>query len=182
MRTLVLNQSYVPIDIQDWKKAIKKVFSEKAEILEGYTDAQLQDWSSLNAPSVIRLFHFLNPPKKTRYEPFTRKNVWVRDKGKCQYCGKFVSLAKMTFDHITPKSQGGRTTWKNIVTCCLKCNSKKDNKTPKEARMRLRSRPIAPIAPVSLEKTMVLRLKNLRKLPDSAWRNYIYFELPLLED
>jgi 5-methylcytosine-specific restriction endonuclease McrA len=181
MKTLVLNQAYQPIGVFTWKRAIKKVFSEKAEILATYAESKLNDWSVLEAPAVIRLLHFLNPPKKHRYEPFSRKNIWLRDNGKCQYCGTSVSLRRMTFDHVTPRYYGGRTNWTNIVTACLFCNNKKGNKRLAESGMSLLNKPIAPIRRLSLQQEMVLRLKNLTNLPCESWKTYIYFELPLLD-
>jgi len=183
VRTLVLNQAYMPIDIQDWKKAVKKVFKEKAEILDAYTDKKLSDWSALNAPAVIRLLHFLNPPKKTRFEPFTRKNVWLRDKGLCQYCGKFVPLKDMHWEHVIPKKRGGKTNWQNIACACLKCNQKKADRTPEEAGMKLLRTPKAPVRKLSKEKEMVLRLKSLKNnFPHESWKTYVYFNIPLEED
>ena len=182
---LVLNQAGFAIDIFDWKKAVRKVWNNKADIVREYTDTQLQDWSALCAPSIIRLSHFMNPPKKHRYEPFTRKNVWVRDKGLCQYCGKFVSLKQLTLDHVVPKSQGGKTNWYNIVTAHSKCNSKKDNRTPEQAGMKLLNKPKAPVRELSMEtmrQEVVLRVKSLKNLPDEAWRTYIYFNAPLEQD
>ena len=180
MTTLVLNQSYMPIGIEHWTKSIKKVVKEKAEVLEEYTEDKLNDWSALNAPAVIRLLHFINPPRKTsRYMPLTRKNVWLRDKGICQYCGCFVSMKQMTWDHVIPRVQGGRTTWTNIAVACGKCNAKKEGRTPEEAGMRLRARPIAPVYKLSKEKEMILRLKSLKNLPHENWRNYIYFNVEL---
>ena len=185
MRTLVLNSAGFVVDIFDWKKAVKKVWNDKADIVREYTDSKLQDWSALCAPSIIRLCHFVTPPKKNRYEPFTRKNVWLRDKGRCQYCGKPVSLKNMTFDHVIPRAQGGTTTWRNIVTADFKCNSKKDNKTPEQAGMKLLKKPIAPMRGLtmhSMREEVILRLRSFKNLPDESWKEYVYFNVPLEED
>lgn len=73
-----------------------------------------------------------------------RKNVIWRDKNICQYCGNKFSFHELTMDHVIPKSRGGDKSWENIVACCKKCNTKKSNKTPEEARMPLIKKPSVP--------------------------------------
>lgn len=73
-----------------------------------------------------------------------RKNVIWRDKNICQYCGNKFSFYDLTMDHVIPKSRGGDKSWTNIVACCKKCNTKKSNKTPEEARMPLIKKPSVP--------------------------------------
>jgi len=75
---------------------------------------------------------------------FNRKNLFARDDHKCQYCGRSEPAHKLSLDHVIPRSHGGPTTWENIVCCCLRCNSRKGGRTPKEARMKLLSRPTKP--------------------------------------
>lgn len=59
----------------------------------------------------------------------------MRDSFTCQYCHKGLPAAKLTLDHVTPKSRGGKSTWENLAACCYACNNRKGDKTPAEARM-----------------------------------------------
>ena len=181
---LVLNASYAPIDIQSIKKAMKKVYKEKAEVLETYTDQHLRSWKqAMDAPAVIRLLTLVKfPHKGHRSLPFTRKNVWMRDKGRCQYCGKFVKMKDMGWDHVVPRDQGGRSCWNNIVCSCFECNRRKDCRTPVQAGMKLLNHPKAPTYVMSKEKEMAFKLRNLQNFPHEAWKSYIYFNATLDQD
>ena len=89
-------------------------------------------------PSVIALRQFVRP---SEFPAFTRFNVFLRDRFSCQYCGNEQHL---TFDHVTPRRLGGRTTWENILTACAPCNMRKGGRTPQEAGMKLIKKPVRP--------------------------------------
>jgi len=205
---LKLNKSYMPVDIIDWKEAITLWSANKAEIISTYEDRllhtgnrftkpdfgaaerfmratydqKLESWKmALEMPAVIRLFDFVAPKKQIKFfESFTRHNVYKRDGGRCMYCGCEVSLNKFTFDHIIPKSCNGHTNWNNIVCCCLRCNSKKDNRTPEEAGMRLIKRPFAPIIADNFNSGVINRMRGLSKiLSNKKWQDWIYWNVEL---
>lgn len=184
MQTLVLNAGNIPIGIYSYRNAIKKIVNNKAELVETYIDAYLDnDWrKAMEAPAVIRLLYFMFPPKKNRYERCTRKNIWLRDNGHCQYCRKFVPLSKMHWDHVIPKDQGGDSSWKNLTTACFLCNQKKANRTPEEAGMELWHKPVPLPRKVPIEKEMILRIRSLKNLPSEKWRSYIYYNTELQSD
>lgn len=150
-----------------------------------YVD-RLESWkTAMNMPAVIRCLEFVKPPKDFPiFEPFTRRNVWVRDRAQCQYCGKKISLRQMTYDHIIPQSVGGPTNWKNIVCCCQKCNSIKRNRTPVEAGMSLIRRPYAPIVAENYTQNISRKLKTMTShlISIKEWRDFIYWQVPLYED
>lgn len=180
MQTLVLNAANMPIAIYDWKRAVKKICSEKAEIMETYVDENLNDWkSAMSAPAVIRLLHFILPPKKRRYAPVSRKNIWLRDKGVCQYCKIFIPLSKMHWDHVIPLYKGGTNSWYNLCCCCYRCNQLKRNRAPEEAGMKILKKPVPMERTLSLEKEMILKLKSLKNLPHDKWGDYIYYNIEL---
>lgn len=184
-KVLKLNASYMPIDIIPWEEAITLWYKGLADIMDEYEDIQLRTWkSAMNCPAVIRLRTFVKPNKHlTFYKPFTRKNIYDRDNHKCQYCGKNVSLKKMTFDHVKPKSQGGLTNWRNIVCACWKCNAKKANKTPQEAGMKLIQKPYAPVIADSFDQGMLQRMKkSLKMLSNKKWRNWIYWNIEMEQE
>lgn len=96
----------------------------------------------IRVPRIILLSVFDRVPKKE--VKLTRKNVFERDKHRCQYCGKRFESEDLNLDHVIPRSHGGKTTWENIVCSCIKCNSHKANRLPHEANMRLVHKPTQP--------------------------------------
>jgi len=208
---LKLNAAYMPVDIIDWEEAVTLWSANKAEIVSTYEDRllhtgnrftkpnfgsaerfmratydkNLESWkTAMEMPAVIRLFEFVSPKKQIKFfESFTRHNVYERDGGKCVYCGEPVSRNKFTFDHVIPKSRGGHTNWQNIVCCCLRCNSKKDNRTPGEAGMKLRKRPFAPVIADNFNSGVMNRLRGVSKiLNNKKWQDYIYWNVELTQD
>lgn len=205
---LKLNAAYMPVDIINWQEAIDLWAKNKAEVLETYEDkllhtglrltkpeygvndtfvhttydSRLDSWkTAMEMPAVIRLLEFVNPKKKVQFfESFTRQNVYHRDGGKCMYCGTPVSRNKFTFDHVIPKSRGGKTVWQNIVCSCLSCNSKKDNRTPQEAGMKLIQKPYAPILASDFNSGIINRLKGMSKIvSNKKWSEWIYWNVEL---
>ena len=75
---------------------------------------------------------------------FTRENLFERDNYRCQYCGNHFEAAQLNMDHVIPRDRGGRSSWENIVTSCLRCNSRKANRLPHQAGMRLAHKPTRP--------------------------------------
>ena len=75
---------------------------------------------------------------------FNRQNLLERDDYKCQYCGKKLPTKELNMDHVVPRDRGGGTSWENVVISCIRCNSKKSNRLPKEAGMRLLKEPKRP--------------------------------------
>lgn len=142
MKALLLDASYYPIQIVDWKKAMILFFTGRAEVIEHHDDIKINSTSdSFKLPKVMRLFQNFRNFAQVK---FNRQNVFFRDKHKCQYCGDRFEKKGLTFDHVMPKSRGGATSWENIVTCCHACNNKKADRTPEEARMPLITKPVQP--------------------------------------
>jgi 5-methylcytosine-specific restriction endonuclease McrA len=169
--TLLLNSTFEPLKVVTWKKAIIMVTLEKVEIIEEY-DRMIRGVSfSLRLPAVIRLNRFIK--RNTPIVKFSRQNLYVRDRGKCQYCGTPFEQKELTYDHVIPRSKGGLTEWTNVVTCCTVCNLKKGGRTPEEAGMSLIRKPRAPIwiplLPMSL---------GMKETPD-PWKDYLYLNLEL---
>ncbi|MCX6118282.1 MAG: HNH endonuclease [Proteobacteria bacterium] len=136
-RTLVLNAAYEPIHLVSWEKAMCLVFTSKAEIVAEY-DSLIRSVSQIfKMPSVVRLKKYVKTFRKTMNARCTRKNILMRDRFNCQYCGQNCSVATVTIDHVFPRSRGGKTTWDNVVAACHPCNRKKADRTPSEASMPL---------------------------------------------
>jgi len=137
---LVLNLNYVPVNVCTVRRAIVLLTKGKAELLENHA-GQLHTVSRLiRAPSVIRLSYMVKRPFLPR--KLSKKEVFLRDKFTCQYCGKRVH--DLTLDHVIPRRQHGSHTWENVVTACNRCNLYKAGRTPAEAKMRLGTVPRAP--------------------------------------
>lgn len=166
-RTLLLSQGYEPIRIISWQRAMTLLTLDKVDVVEEY-DAEIRAMSLVvRVPAVVRLrktFRRFAKPVK-----FSRVNIYARDGHRCQYCGAKCSIAELTYDHVVPRSRGGKTTWDNIVSCCYACNARKANRTPAEANMALRSKPARPKWLPSVE----IRV-SARSVPD-AWRDYVYW-------
>ena len=136
MRTLVLDQGYQPHRIISWQRAVCMIFDGKVEVVEEYDEDVRSVTITIKMPAVVRLLRTVVGRK--RAIKFSSINVAMRDDFKCQYCGARHRLCGLTYDHVVPKSQGGKTNWENIVMACYACNEKKGNCTPKQAGLRLR--------------------------------------------
>jgi len=174
-RTLLLNATYEPLRVISWQRAVILWFEEKVEILEEYNDFELTSVSlKIKCPAVVRLLSYVSS-KKHRVK-FSRVNVFARDQYTCQYCGAQPGTGNLTYDHVVPRSRGGKTVWDNIATCCIDCNSRKADRTPAEARMKLRSKPTKP--DWSPRTKLIIALP---KTPD-CWRDYLYWNQELEND
>lgn len=143
MHTLVLSPSYEPVARITWQRAVTLLWENKVEVVEEYHDWTIRSVTvEIKVPAVIRFLKAIGFRKKA--VKFSRENVWLRDKGVCQYCGEKVSRLDFTYDHVTPRVQGGITSWQNVVVCCTPCNQKKAGRTPEQAGMRLLTRPVKP--------------------------------------
>ncbi|WP_390622519.1 HNH endonuclease [Candidatus Laterigemmans baculatus] len=129
---------FTSYDFADWRE-VSQLNATSKQIGEDYIQAV---GFELQAPRIIRLTRFDRLPVQT--VRFNRKNLFIRDEHTCQYCGQQKPTAQLSLDHVVPRSHGGRTTWENIVCCCLRCNNRKGGRTPQQARMQLLSRPAKP--------------------------------------
>ena len=96
----------------------------------------------LAVPKVIRLFGYDRLPQQD--VKLNRRNIFARDRNMCQYCGKHHSTSELSLDHIQPRSQGGQSSWTNLVCCCVRCNARKGGRTPVQASMHLVRPPVKP--------------------------------------
>ena len=137
---LVLNQNYEPLNVCNLRRAIVLLLKGKAETLENGR-GDMRSASALFAlPSVIRLGNMIKRPMLP--PRLSRREVFVRDKHFCQYCGK--QFPDLTLDHVVPRRAGGVHTWNNIVSACVPCNLRKAGRTPAQAGMKLLHEPKVP--------------------------------------
>jgi 5-methylcytosine-specific restriction endonuclease McrA len=171
---LVLNAdyrplSYYPLSLWPWQEVIKAVFLDRVDVVSEYDHVVRSPSFEMKLPSVVSLRNYV---AQDRPPAFTRFNLFLRDSFACQYCG---SAEDLTFDHLIPRSQGGRTTWENIVTACAPCNLTKGGRTPRQAGMHPRQRPARPT---------MNRLQELgRRFPPhhlhESWLDYLYWDIEL---
>lgn len=140
---LVLNAdfrplSYYPLSLWSWQDAIKAVFMDRVNIVQSYDVEVRSSRFHMALPSVVSLKTFVRP---ARNPAFTRFNVFLRDRFRCQYCG---SPEDLTFDHLVPRSRGGQTTWENILTACAPCNLRKADRSTRDAGMHPAHLPFRP--------------------------------------
>src|SRR3954471_19309441 len=170
---LVLNRFYQAIRVINVRRAFSLLCRELAEVVHIENDAagkpvwqnlNFEDWRELSqlkaefepdgfdwihtvrfqiaVPRIIRLLGYDKLPRQD--VKFNRRNIYARDGNRCQYCGKRMPTTELSLDHVKPKSQGGKSSWENIVCCCVKCNVKKGGRTPDQARMHLITKPVKP--------------------------------------
>ena len=205
--TLVLNRSWLAVQICSVKRAISLIYQGHARVVD--TDGEtynFSDWSEVSQimtevapkdfihsptlkikiPRVIVLMLYDKLPRRT--VSFSRKNIFERDHFQCQYCGikppskraalRWMEEKALTFDHILPRSRGGKTTWDNIVTSCHDCNKKKGNHTPQEMGWALKTKAKKP----NWHPTLNIPLKII---PHAEWRNFLdlaYYQVELDND
>ena len=166
-QTLLLNQGFEPIKVISWQRAITLLFLGKVEVLEEYERGVRSINLIIKIPAVVRLLRAFR--RHARPVKFSRVNIYARDAHRCQYCAMKCTIDELTYDHVIPRSRGGRTTWDNIVSCCYDCNAEKANRTPIEAGMKLLSTPTRPTWIPSVQ----IRVST-KSVPD-AWRDYVYW-------
>lgn len=140
-RVVVLNGDYTFLNTVGWKRAMCLIIKGKTEVLK-YTDKVIRcvDGLEMRIPLVMRLIKIIRRIYRNKV-PFTKKNVFIRDGFKCQYCG---TNKQLTIDHMIPVSKGGKSKFENCITACKPCNNKKRNRTPSEAQMYVGKVPHAP--------------------------------------
>ena len=145
---------------------------ERVTILSEYDREVRSARFSMRLPSVIALKDYIAP---SRTPAFTRFNVFLRDCFRCQYCDQSRPTPELTFDHVIPRSKGGKTLWENVVTACAACNFRKGHQLPDQCGMHPRRRPWRP---ASQELQQNGRLFPPNYLHES-WRDYLYWDTVL---
>lgn len=139
-KVLILNQDYSAIAVCSVQRAFLLVFLCKAEVITKSDGHFLHTVTvAYPVPSIIRLQRYVRVPYFGI--ALNRHNVMRRDNFTCQYCG---SSKHLTLDHLLPRSRGGESKWQNLVTACSRCNSRKGDRTPEEAGLKLLSKPTRP--------------------------------------
>jgi 5-methylcytosine-specific restriction endonuclease McrA len=163
---LVLNRLWQAVNVVGARRAFALLVRGHASVVHHYEDDfkvfSMLDWidfsrhnppiaevemvrtvrHTIRLPRVILLTFFDKLPCKEL--KLTRNNVFERDRNHCQYCGGRFLREELNLDHVIPRHYGGRTTWENIVCSCVRCNTRKANRLPHEAGLRLIRKPVRP--------------------------------------
>ncbi|MBE2215053.1 MAG: HNH endonuclease [Opitutaceae bacterium] len=163
---LVLNRLWQAVNVVGARRAFSLVARGHASVVhlddDDYRTFSMLDWIDfsvsnppldemeivhtprhrIRVPRVILLSIFDKLPRKEL--KLTRNNVFERDSDRCQYCGHIFDRKDLNLDHVIPRHYGGKTTWENVVCSCIKCNTRKANRLPHEAGMRLVRKPVRP--------------------------------------
>jgi len=174
---LVLNAdfrplSYFPLSLWSWQEAIKAACMGRVSIVSEYDRVVHSPSVEMRLPSVIALKEFVAP---TRFPAFTRFNVFLRDRFRCQYCLTEHYTHDLTFDHVVPRSHGGRTNWGNVVTACHDCNTQKGSKSLAECGFALPRRPSQPTSAELQENGRAFPPNYLHE----SWRDFLYWDTEL---
>jgi len=190
---LVLNRLFQAIQVTSVRKAFCLLYKGQVRAVNpDYSTCAWEDWVDVppqpddevivtptikvRIPRVVLLVDFDRLP---RHEVrFTRKNIFYRDRNRCQYCGDKFQTRDLNLDHVVPLSRGGKSTWENVVCCCIPCNSRKGGSLPEEAGMRLVQSPARP----RWHPLVKISLASGRY---EAWRNFldaVYWNTELRED
>lgn len=170
---LVLNAdfrpvSYFPLSLLGWQDTMKAVYEQTHVVVAEY-DVEVRSPSiTMKLPSVVALRNYVPQP---RFVPFTRINVFLRDRFRCQYCNTRHVADGLTFDHVIPRAKGGETTWENIVSACDDCNN---DKGCGEAMKPLRT-PRAPTLGELIDAKRAFPPAHLHK----TWLDFLYWDAEL---
>ena len=165
--------SYFPLSTWSWQDAVKAMFRGSVTVISEYDRIVRSPRFELKLPSVLALKEYA---PAVRRPAFTRFNVFLRDKWTCQYCVTSFKTSDLTFDHVIPRSRGGRTSWNNIVAACQCCNAKKGNKMPGEVNMY----PIREPGQPAIHELQ----EHGRRFPPhflhESWGDYLYWDTELV--
>ena len=185
-QVLLLNADYTPLKVLPWQKAITLLLDEKVRLVESYAGRAIRSARmTMDFPAVVALRKYVKVSGKVK---LSRSNILARDGYECMYCGvkpKTESgrpcIEELTVDHVVPRAQSRNgyvrlersgqsvpvTCWENVVCACQRCNLHKADRTPTQAKMKLKTVPKRPNA------WDVIRMSLTRtRIPDE-WKNYL---------
>jgi 5-methylcytosine-specific restriction endonuclease McrA len=192
---LVLNRNYQPVHVTSVKRALSLLYLGVAKAIDvQYRLYEFEDWAALSTAShdcvhtidrpirvprvvVLSAYEYL-PRGRVR---FSRLNIYARDHDTCQYCTRRLPRSELNLDHVVPRSQGGKTSWENVVCSCVPCNLRKGGRTPEQAGMKLLKVPVRPRW-TPLFRGAARRVTYREWLPFLNLADASYWNVELLDD
>lgn len=202
-KVLVLNRAYAAMRIVSARRAFCLLSRSIAEVIhvEGaadqgrYINYDLETWIEVSnlqreferekhdwvrtmrfeiaVPRIIRLLGYDRLPDQG--VKLNRRNLFARDRNRCQYCNRIFPTSELSLDHVIPRSRGGRDSWENLVCACIACNARKGGRTPDEAHMKLCRRPERP----RRNPLIALRLGHEKYQSWKAFLDHAYWSVEL---
>ncbi|HOQ54045.1 MAG TPA: HNH endonuclease [Micropruina sp.] len=120
--------------------AISMLYRQVARVHEAVPGQHFGPFPVPRSLELVRYVYTRWVYESTGHLACTLPNVLRRDGFRCAYCGRRAA----TRDHVVPRSQGGPSTWLNLVAACASCNGRKRDRTPDQAGMPLRFAPFVP--------------------------------------
>lgn len=196
---LVLNRLYFAVRVVSARRALSMLYRRMVEVVhvddgrfhafdfESWVEVSQardlfepdsHDWVrtvrfQIAVPKIVRLFGYDRLPQAS--VKLNRRNLYARDQNRCQYCGKRFTTTDLSVDHIIPRSQGGRTSWENVVCACLRCNVKKGGRTPAQAGMKL----IRPAVRPRRSPILTIKLSDTKYASWKQFLDYAYWNVEL---
>ncbi len=160
---------YINYDFESWLEISQ---------LQRQLEAERHDWiktvrMDIAVPKIIRLLGYDKLPEQA--VKLNRRNLFARDRNKCQYCGRIFPTNDLSIDHVHPRALGGGDTWENLVCACIKCNARKGGRTPEQASMRLITKPVRP----KRNPLIALRLGSEKYRSWKAFLDHAYWSVEL---
>jgi 5-methylcytosine-specific restriction endonuclease McrA len=182
-RTLVLNADYRPIStwplsLVSGQDAVRAVFRDRATVVEEWDEVFRSPTTEIRVPKVIALRQWAPIAAMPK---FCRRSILLRDRFSCCYCGQRFEAEDLTFDHVIPRSAGGKTEWSNILSACVPCNVKKRDRLPNYSGRRA-SEDFRPLKPPRQPTTAELLRAGLEFLPPEIradWGSWLYWNAEL---
>ena len=170
---LVLNAdfrplSYFPLSVMPWQDAVSAVVKDSVAVVAEYDTVARSPSVEIRLPSVVALRAYQPMPRRVA---FTRFNVFLRDRFRCQYCGEPFASSDLSFDHVVPRCLGGRTRWENIVAACRPCNARKDQ--------FLTMKPLRPPREPTVNELLSARRCFPPNFLHESWADYLYWDVEL---
>lgn len=196
---LMLNRLYMAVRVISAKRALTLLYREQVEVVavengaynsynfdswvevsqfKHHFEPHKHDWVStvrfqVAVPRVVRLLGYDRLPRAQ--VKLNRRNLFARDRNRCQYCGKKFSTTELSIDHVVPRSQGGKNTWENIVCSCIRCNTRKGGRTPDQAHMKL----IQPAVKPRRSPVLTIKMSDSRYASWKQFLDYAYWNVEL---
>jgi 5-methylcytosine-specific restriction endonuclease McrA len=196
---LLLNRLYMAVRVVNARRALTLAYRNQAEIVcveDGkFLSYDFANWVEVSAarrtfkpeeydwirtvrfqvavPKIVRLLGYDKLPRAE--VKLNRKNLFARDRNRCQYCGRRCPTSELSIDHIVPRSQGGRTSWENVVCACVRCNVRKGGRTPDQAHMHL----IAPARRPRRSPVLTIKLSESKYASWKQFLDYAYWNVEL---